>query len=88
MKKFFARYPAALLALVVVLALACLFVAYLCFEMFELYRPAEILDEHLATFALPIGILFVYFFGRCFYIAIQVGSDLIKKKFHLQRNRH
>lgn len=88
MKNFFARYPVALLALVVVLALACLFVASVCFEMFELYRPAEILNEHLATFALPIGILFLYFFVRCFYVVIQVVSDLIKKKFNMQHNRH
>lgn len=88
MKKFFERYPAAVAAVASLLAIFFGYIAYASFEMFHLYCPEEILDEHLATFALPVGILFLYLFVRCVSSAGKIIADLIKEKFHLQHNRH
>lgn len=82
------RYPAALAAVFSVLAILFGFVAFVCFEMFEMYRPEVILNEHLATFALPIGILFLYFFIRCVSSGVSILMDLIKEKLHMQRSKH
>ena len=85
---FLEKYPLVLAALVAVMAVLTGFASYVCFQMFDMYKPAEILNEHLATFALPVGIMFLYFFVRSMHSLFCIFKDLIKEKLHMQHSKH
>lgn len=85
---FLEKYPLALAAVVALLAAFTGFGAFVCFRMFELYKPSEILNEHLATFALPIGIMFLYFFIRCMVSLGTVVMDLIQDKLGFKNRKN
>lgn len=88
MKKFLSRYPGLLMVLFSLLTVFFGFIAIVCFQMFEQYRPEVILDEHLATFALPVGILFLYFFIRGLSSCVDILVNQLSKKFNFKRTRH